>query len=141
MLILMLALITRLDALAPVPPGEARARPQATSTMPDTLPYGNRFHIPFTREEYKRALLVTMSEEEAELLARQIYEPDPETIGINLMDGDLLLLASLSEDLAARVVAYRPELADFVRLLREDPEAFREEWRAQREPPEGLMEP
>jgi hypothetical protein len=45
------------------------------------------------------------------------------------MDGDLLLLAALSEEIASRVVAYRPKLKDLVQRVRADPEAFLRSWR------------
>ena len=99
----------------------------------EELPYGNRFGVPFTRDEYVRALQLVMADEHAESLVRTIYDPDPETTSVEIMDGDLFLLASLSEDLARRVVEFRPTLAAEVRLLRLNPDRFREYCRAQRE--------
>jgi hypothetical protein len=90
----------------------------------DTVPFGNRFGLPFTREEYKRALQQITEEEKAEFLTRLIYEPDPEAIGIGLSDTDLLLLAALSDSVAERVVAYRPRLRDAVVRVRANPTAF-----------------
>lgn len=92
--------------------------------MADTLPYGNRFGLPFTREEYKRALRVIAPADEAEIQTLAIYEPDPETIGIGIADLNLLLLAALSDDVAQRVIAYRPKLRDEVLRIRENPEGF-----------------
>lgn len=93
--------------------------------MADSLPYGNRFGFPFTREEYRRALLQARSEEDAELYTRLVYEPDEEFTGITFADFDLLLLAALSPDTAARVTQYAPRLRERVREIRADPEAFR----------------
>jgi hypothetical protein len=90
----------------------------------DTVPFGNRFRFPFTREEYKRALRQIFSEDDAEFQTRVIYEPDPEIIGFGIADLNLLLLAALSDAVAQRVIAYRPELRDAVLWVREDPEGF-----------------
>jgi len=102
-------------------PVEPRGRPVDVG---DTVPFGNRFGFPFTREEYKRALRQITEEKEAEFRTRLIYEPDPEAIGIGLSDTDLLLLAALSDSVAQRVVAYRPRLRDAVLRVRENPTAF-----------------
>jgi hypothetical protein len=104
-----------------VQPGLARTG----VAMVDSVPYGNRFGFPFTREEYNRALLQARSEEDAELYARLVYEPDEEVTGITFADFDLLLLAALSPDTAARVTQYAPRLRERVREIRADPEAFR----------------
>lgn len=91
--------------------------------MGDTLPYGNKFGIPFTRDEYKRALLLVFTEEEAEAQVRELYDPDSELIGVTVMDGTLYLLAALSPELADRVVAYRPSTKPLADRIRADPEA------------------
>ena len=88
--------------------------------MNDTMPFGNRFGFPFTRGEYKRALRQIRTEEEAKLRVRLLYEPDPAAIA----DLDLLLLAALSEEIAARVIEYRPRLRDLLERVRDDPKAF-----------------
>jgi hypothetical protein len=104
---------------------DLRVHPQpGTDVMTDTLPYGNRFGFPFTRDEYRAALLQVYSPEEAEPQVRFIYEPDPETIGITVMDGTLLLIAALSPELADRVEAYRPGLKPLLDVLRVDPQGF-----------------
>lgn len=101
--------------------------------MADTLPYGNRFGFPFTREELVRAQMQVMPREEAEAVARAVYDQDaPEVIGVHVADGNLLLLALLSEDLAARVVAYRPALREMIERFRQDTEAALAEWRTAR---------
>ncbi|HEX6750862.1 MAG TPA: hypothetical protein VF092_26480 [Longimicrobium sp.] len=101
--------------------------------MADTLPSGNRFSLPFTREEFKRSLQFMMTADEAEVRTRILYEPDREAIGIWIADLNLLLLAALSDDVAQRVIAYRPELRDAVLRVRENPEAFTAAFR--RNPP------
>jgi hypothetical protein len=90
----------------------------------DTSSFGNRFQFPFTREEYRRSLRLIKPEAEAEFLTHVIYEPDPEAIGIWIADMNLLLLAALSDDVAQRVIAYRPGLKDAVLRVRENPQAF-----------------
>jgi hypothetical protein len=96
-----------------------------TAIMADTLlPFGNRFGLPFTREEFKRSLQFMMTADEAELQAALLYEADPEAIGIWIADLNLLLLAALSDEVAQRVIAYRPGLRDAVLRVRENPEAF-----------------
>ena len=115
-------------ALVLAPSAEAQSqRPGATRTGPvmsDTLPYGNRFGFPFTREELKRALLQTRSAEDAEFFVRMVYEPDEEVIGVTTTDVELLLLAAVSSDVAARVVEYKPRLRERVQVVQADPEAF-----------------
>ena len=91
--------------------------------MADTLPYGNRFGIPFTRDEFKRALLQVYTEREAEEQVRSLYDPDSELIGVTIMDGTLLLLATLSPEMADRVEAYRPRIKPLVDRIRADPQA------------------
>lgn len=97
---------------------------EASVVMADTLPYGNRFGLPFTREEFKRALQQIKPEAEAEFETRLIYEPDHEIIGIGISDLNLLLLAALSDDVAQRVIAFRPKLRDQVLRVRENPDFF-----------------
>jgi len=105
-------------------PLSALKKPLEVPAVVDTLPFGNRFGLPFTREEFKRSLRPIMADDEAEFHTRLIYEPDPEAIGIGIADLNLLLLAALSDDVARRVIAYRPELRDVVLRIRENPEAF-----------------
>ena len=88
--------------------------------MSDTTPE-SPVGVPFTRDEYVRAQLQVRPREEAEALAAEFYDA-PELIGVHLMDGDLVLLALLSEELAARVVVLRPSLRARVETLRKDPE-------------------
>jgi hypothetical protein len=99
--------------------------------MRDTTP-GAPVGVPFTRDEYVRAQLQVREREEAEALARGLFDA-PESIGAHLMDGDLLLLALLSKDLAARVIAWRPSLCAQVEEWRSDPQRTQrilENWRA-----------
>lgn len=109
--------------------GSACARPAAgslplvsTTSMTDTLPYGNRFGFPFTQDEYRWAMRLLFPPDEAEVQVRAIYDPDPEAIGVAVMDGNLLLLAAHSAGVADRVVRYRPSLADKVKVIRADPQ-------------------
>jgi len=104
--------------------------PQGTfsDAMRDTTS-GSPIGVPFTRDEYVRAQLQVRSREEAEALAGQLFN-DPALIGATLMDGDLLLLALLSQDMAARVVALRPSLRTQIEVFRTDREKVLEGWRA-----------
>jgi hypothetical protein len=117
-----LALDTTPTAALPITPVEQRK--DGPAIVADTVPFGNRFGFPFTREEYKRALRQILPEDDAEFQTRLIYEPDPEAIGYGIADFNLLLLAALSDAVAQRVIAYRPELRDAVLWVREDPEGF-----------------
>jgi hypothetical protein len=101
--------------------------------MADSLPYGNRLGFPFTREELKRALVQTHPEEDAEHFVRHVYEPDDEVIGVTTTDVELLLLAALSPDVAARVVEYKPRLRERVQVVQADPKAFVRLMRSSRE--------
>ena len=62
-------------------------------------------------------------------LCRRLFDA-PEIIGAHLMDGDLLLLSMLSEELAARVIAFRPSLQGQVDAARRDPAKTVREWKA-----------
>ena len=122
------ALVLTAAVLAFAPAAEAQS-PQSgairtAAIMSDSLPYGNRFGLPFTREEYERALLQVRSEEDAEFFARIIFEPDEEASGIAFADADLLALAALTSDLAARIVEYKPRLRERVQVVQADPQAF-----------------
>jgi hypothetical protein len=70
--------------------------------------------FPFTRAEFLSAQLLVLSPEAAETATSRVYEPDPEVIGITVMDGTVVLLALVSDDLAERVIEYRPHLKGMV---------------------------
>jgi hypothetical protein len=102
--------------------------------MAETLPQDSLAPLPFTREEYVRAHLQVRSASEAESLASGLFDTQaPEVIGVHVMDGDLLLLAALSDEIASRVCTYRPSLDTLVRRVRADPEGFLKSWRADTE--------
>lgn len=110
--------------------------PQTNARMDDATRYGNRFHLPFTRDEVLRAESLLGSREHARLIVRAIYdEPDAETMGVTIMPLSLLLLATLSEDVARRVVEYRPALREEVEQVRADPDGWLARLRAAN--PEG----
>ena len=99
--------------------------------MRDPTP-GGPTGVPCTREEYVRAQLQVRSQQEADALATQLFD-SPTLIGAQLMDGDLLLLALLSEELATRVISWRPTLRREIESLRADPQrtqAMLASWRA-----------
>ena len=97
--------------------------------MRDIFPPGSPVGVPFTRDEYVRAQMQVRPREESEALAARLFD-DPALIGAHLMDGDLLLLAMLSEELAARVVAFRPSLRAQVERFRQDRERALASWKA-----------
>jgi hypothetical protein len=80
--------------------------------------------FPFTRDEYSRALLLINPPELADMLTAALYDASPGRIGVTIMDGDLLLLAALSDEMGERVVAFRPSVRKMVRTIRADPAAF-----------------
>lgn len=98
-------------------------------TMSDTTPPGIPVGVPFTRAEYVRAQMQVRTQEEAETLAARLFDA-PEAIGAHVMDGDLLLLALVSENLAARVIAWRPSLRQRVNEFRRERQKTLESWRA-----------
>lgn len=79
----------------------------------------------FTREEFRQAMGFLFEEDEAERMTRFVYEPDPDLLGMGVADGTLLALALLSDDAAEQVIAYRPEMEETVRQIRQDPVAVR----------------
>ena len=85
--------------------------------------------VPFTRAEYVQAQMQVHPPAEAEAHAARLYDA-PERIGATLMDGDLLLLALVSDDLAGRVIAFRPSLGATVRVFRQHRERALREWRS-----------
>ena len=97
--------------------------------MRDTTPPTSPAGVPFTRDEYVRAQMQVRPREGSEALAARLFD-DPTVIGAQLMDGDLLLLAMLSEELATRVVAFRPSLRTQVERFRLDGERALVSWKA-----------
>jgi hypothetical protein len=97
----------------------------------DTVPHQTLPGFPFTRDEYRRALLLIDPPEVADLLTAALFDQEPSRIGVTIMDGDLLLLTALSDEMALRVVAFRPSLREMVRTVRADPAAFVAEIRKQ----------
>jgi hypothetical protein len=85
--------------------------------------------VPFTRDEYVHAQMQVRSREEAEALTARLFDT-PVLIGAQLMDGDLLLLAMDSEELADRIVAFRPPLRAQVERFKRDRARVLESWKA-----------
>lgn len=88
--------------------------------MDDTASAHTPHGFPFSRAEYLAAQLQVRSREAAEAATALVYEPHPEWIGATVMDGDLVLLALLSDGLARRVVEYRPRISEVVARCREN---------------------
>lgn len=78
--------------------------------------------FPFSEEEYTQAHSGIMPAAE---VARVISELKASRGG-TISDGTLLLLATVSDKTAQKVVEYRPSLAEAVRTVRKDPAAFKE---------------
>jgi hypothetical protein len=85
---------------------------------------GEAERLPFTREEMLQAQLLIRPAGEAERIVSLFYSQDPAEGARALPDGHLLLLAALSDELAARVIAHRPTLREIARLVRTDAEGF-----------------
>ena len=97
--------------------------------MRDTVGSQNPWGLPFTRAEYLEAQLQVRSRQEAEAVTAGLFDPDPDRIGVTLADGDLLLVALVSDELAKRVIAYRPRLRDLVERFRANRDAVLASWR------------
>jgi hypothetical protein len=82
-------------------------------------------YLPFSREELVAAFAVTVDLECAERMVEFLLHPPddevPEGSVPVLADGTLLVLAALSNDLAHRVLKYRPLLNEEVRAIRSNP--------------------
>lgn len=88
--------------------------------MTDRLP----FDLPFTADELVRAQQFVHPPEVASAMVRETIALAADDTGITLMDGTLLLLAALSDEVAERVVAHCPRLRKQVEQIRADPQAF-----------------
>jgi len=95
----------------------------------------NPCRLPFSRAEYVAAQLLVRPRAEAETHADRLFTRDPEVIGITVMDGDHVLLTLASDELAERMIAARPRIAELVRRARADCEEFLRAFR------EGLRGP
>lgn len=92
--------------------------------MADTADDPNPYRLPFSREEYVAAQALVRSREEAERRAVPLFTRDPNVIGITVMDGDYVLLALVSDELAERMIAARPRITELIRRARGDREEF-----------------
>lgn len=79
--------------------------------------------LPFTRAELICAQMLARRQEEAERIADELLQ-ECGLLSTMAVDGHLLLLAALSDEIAERVIAFRPTLAEIVGMLRRDPEGF-----------------
>lgn len=80
--------------------------------------------MPFTREEYIAAQSLVRPRRVAEQRAAVLFTRDPDVIGITVMDGDYVLLALVSDELAERMIAARPRIAELFRWARANREEF-----------------
>lgn len=89
---------------------------------------------PFTNGEILQALTRFLPAEVVEEYRRDFGDALDEPSEAHVTDGVLLILSTLSEDLADRVTAYRPDLQERVREVRAEPEAFFRTLRPDAEP-------
>ncbi|MEW5930306.1 MAG: hypothetical protein AB1941_22835 [Gemmatimonadota bacterium] len=81
-------------------------------------------HPPFTNEEVFRAFEVILPEAVQEAARGEFPgAPDDFFMG-HITTGMLLILCTFSDELAARVIAYSPDLEPQVQRVLEDPEGF-----------------
>lgn len=81
-------------------------------------------HPPFTNEEAFRALAVFAPDVTVEAARREFPGGPGDPFLGYVTTGVLLVLATFSEELASRVVAYDPDLEREVLEARRDPEGF-----------------
>lgn len=81
-------------------------------------------HPPFTNEEVFRAGAVFMSPEMLEG-AKELFPGSPSDPFMgHITTGILLILCTFSDELAARVIAFSPDLKPEVQRVLSDPESF-----------------
>jgi hypothetical protein len=127
--------------------GCAKQDPRGVGDMPGGLPTGRegrledqrrplaRFGIPFSRAELVRAeVLGGSSPDDAVRSVSTLLETAESSLGVTIMDVTLLVLAAISEDVAARVIQYRPELHEQVQAVRRNPSRFLQGLRRNEQP-------
>lgn len=97
----------------------------------------NPYRLPFSRDEYVAAKSLVRPRAEAEAQANRLFTRDPDVIGITVMDGDYVLVALVSAELAERVIAARPRIAELVRYARTNREEVLRMWREGRRGPDA----
>jgi len=97
--------------------------------MTDTAQQPVLRQFPFTREEYIAGQALVRTRAEAEDQAARLFDPRPDVIGITVMDGDYVLVALVSDELAERMMAARPRIAHLVRHAQANREEFLREFR------------
>lgn len=80
--------------------------------------------LPFTPDEMRAALILILPADRVEREVRHLFGPEIGHI-VSISDGTLLLLASVSEDAARRVIDYAPRLREKVEEIRADPAGWR----------------
>ena len=105
--------------------------------MADTAQDPNPYRLPFSREEYVAAQALVRSHEEAERWAGPLFTRDPNVIGVTVADGDYVLLALVSDELAQRMIAARPWLAELIRWTCANREETLRAFRDDVEAPDG----
>jgi hypothetical protein len=81
-------------------------------------------HPPFTNEEVFRAFAVFMPNVLVEAARSEFPGPDDGPFMGHVTTAILLILSTFSDEMAARVIAYSPDIEAQVRQVREDPEGF-----------------
>lgn len=97
--------------------------------MSDTTPDPNPYRLPFTREEYVLAEAQIRPREQAERRAARLFDRSPDVIGISVMEGEIILVALVSDELAERMKRYRPSAAEIIDRCRADRDEVLRRWR------------
>jgi hypothetical protein len=81
-------------------------------------------HPPFSNEEVFRAFAVFMPDVLVEAARSEFPGPDDGPFMGHVTTAILLILCTFSDEMAARVIAYSPDLEPQVRQVLDDPEGF-----------------
>jgi hypothetical protein len=131
---MMIPLLATIAALSCAP---AAGPLEGEGVMADTAQDPNPYRMPFTREEYIAAQSLIRPRRVAEQRAAVLFTRDPDVIGITVADGDYVLLALVSDELAERMIAARPRIAELFRWVRAHREEFLSSFRDDVEAPDG----
>ncbi|HEX7243875.1 MAG TPA: hypothetical protein VF263_26545 [Longimicrobiaceae bacterium] len=88
------------------------------------MPSPQDLGFPFSRDEIAAAQALVRPRDEAERYADRMFDLPDDAIGFIIGEGELYLLALVSEDLHRRVLAYRPDLAPMIARIMADREGY-----------------
>lgn len=98
--------------------------------MTDDRADPNPYRLPFTREQYVAAMSQVTTKRDAEERAARLFEPQSDLIGVTLMDGEYMLLAILSPEIALQIISTRPRLAAEITRAQKHRDDFIAAWRS-----------